>query len=45
MQPFIGVPMDIGTSHRSGTRFGPRQIRAESAMPAALQHVDQSRSF
>ena len=29
---FIGVPMDIGTSHRSGTRFGPRQIRAESAM-------------
>ena len=29
---FVGVPMDIGTSHRSGTRFGPRQIRAESAM-------------
>ena len=29
---FIGVSMDIGTSHRSGTRFGPRQIRAESAM-------------
>ena len=29
---FIGVPMDIGTSHRSGTRFGPRQIRAESVM-------------
>jgi guanidinobutyrase len=26
------VPLDIGTSHRSGTRFGPRQIRAESAM-------------
>ena len=25
---FIGIPMDIGTSHRSGTRFGPRQIRA-----------------
>lgn len=28
----IGVPLDIGTSHRPGTRFGPRQIRAESAM-------------
>ena len=29
---FIGIPMDIGASHRPGTRFGPRQIRAESAM-------------
>ncbi|MEE8414848.1 MAG: agmatinase [Desulfobacterales bacterium] len=29
---FVGVPFDIGTSNRSGTRFGPRQIRAESAM-------------
>lgn len=29
---FVGIPMDIGASHRSGTRFGPRQIRAESAM-------------
>ncbi|MBM7067478.1 agmatinase [Actibacterium sp. 188UL27-1] len=29
---FIGVPMDIGTSWRSGTRFGPKAIRAESAM-------------
>ncbi|MEM6974435.1 MAG: agmatinase [Pseudomonadota bacterium] len=29
---FLGVPIDIGTSHRPGTRFGPRQIRAESAM-------------
>ncbi len=28
----IGIPMDIGTSWRSGTRFGPKQIRAESAM-------------
>ena len=27
---FVGVPMDIGTSNRAGTRFGPRQIRAES---------------
>lgn len=29
---FIGVPLDIGTSHRCGARFGPRQIRAESAL-------------
>jgi len=29
---FIGVPLDIGTSHRPGTRFGPRQIRAESTL-------------
>ncbi|OWU81373.1 agmatinase [Phaeobacter sp. 22II1-1F12B] len=28
----LGIPMDIGTSWRSGTRFGPKQIRAESAM-------------
>ena len=29
---FVGVPFDIGTSHRSGARFGPRAIRAESAL-------------
>lgn len=29
---FVGIPMDIGTSNRSGTRHGPRQIRAESCM-------------
>jgi guanidinobutyrase len=28
----LGVPMDIGTSWRSGTRFGPKEVRAESAM-------------
>ncbi len=28
----IGVPLDIGTSNRSGTRFGPRQIRTESVL-------------
>lgn len=27
---FIGVPFDLGTSYRVGTRFGPRQIRSES---------------
>src|SRR5262249_56121898 len=29
---FVGVPFDMGTSNRSGTRFGPRQIRAESCL-------------
>lgn len=29
---FVGIGLDIGTSHRSGTRFGPRQIRQESCM-------------
>lgn len=27
---FYGLPIDWGTSARAGTRFGPRQIRAES---------------
>ncbi len=29
---FVGIPMDIGTSNRTGTRHGPRAIRAESCM-------------
>ncbi len=29
---FIGIPLDIGTSNRPGTRLGPRQIRDESRM-------------
>jgi guanidinobutyrase len=28
----LGIPMDIGTSWRSGTRFGPKQVREQSAM-------------
>ncbi len=28
----VGVPLDIGTSNRSGARFGPREIRAESCL-------------
>ena len=28
----VGIPMDIGTSWRSGTRMGPKQIREQSAM-------------
>lgn len=29
---FIGVPIDTGVTNRSGTRFGPRYIRVESAL-------------
>jgi len=29
---FVGVPLDIGTSLRSGSRFGPRDIRAHSVL-------------
>ena len=38
---FVGIPMDIGSSHKSGTRFGPRAIRAESAMlrPYNMAHA------
>ncbi len=28
----VGVPLDLGTSNRTGSRFGPRQIRCESVM-------------
>ncbi|XP_071548787.1 guanidinobutyrase-like isoform X2 [Panulirus ornatus] len=29
---FVGVPLDCGTSNRSGSRFGPRQMRCESPL-------------
>ncbi|KAG0723917.1 Agmatinase, mitochondrial [Chionoecetes opilio] len=29
---FVGVPLDTGTSNRSGARAGPRQIRCESVL-------------
>ena len=29
---FVGVPFDLGTSNRTGARFGPRQVRTESVM-------------
>ena len=28
----VGVPLDIGASNRSGTRFGPRSVRNESVL-------------
>ena len=29
---FVGAPFDLGTSMRSGARFGPRDIRANSVL-------------
>ncbi|MFX1677049.1 agmatinase [Paraburkholderia sp. A2WS-5] len=29
---FVGVPFDLGTSNRTGARFGPRQVRTESVL-------------
>lgn len=29
---FVGVPIDVGSNNRVGSRFGPRQIRTESVM-------------
>lgn len=29
---FVGIPLDVGTSQRAGTRYGPRNIRNESVM-------------
>ena len=41
----IGVPLDIGTSNRSGTRFGPRQIRTESVMVRPYGMFTQAAPF
>lgn len=30
---FVGAPLDGGTSHRPGTRFGPQAIRATDYLP------------
>ena len=29
---FVGVPMDIGCSNRSGARYGPQALRQESRL-------------
>jgi len=42
---FVGVPMDIGTSNRSGTRLGPRQIRDESRMMRPFNMGTGARPF
>ncbi|SEL76011.1 agmatinase [Halomonas daqiaonensis] len=42
---FIGIPMDIGTSNRPGTRLGPRQIRDESRMLRPYNMATQAAPF
>lgn len=42
---FVGVPMDIGTSNRPGTRFGPRQIRAESSFVRPYNMASRAAPF
>ncbi len=42
---FIGVPLDIGTANKSGTRYGPRQIRAESAMIRAANQATRAAPY
>lgn len=37
----VGIPYDGGTSHRSGTRFGPRKIREASLMLWGYHHTQQ----
>lgn len=35
----VGVPFDSGTSYRSGTRLGPREIRAQSSLIRTYSHA------
>ncbi|RPJ77334.1 MAG: agmatinase [Acidobacteria bacterium] len=35
----VGVPFDSGTSYRSGTRLGPREIRAQSSLIRTYSHT------
>ncbi|NQD92270.1 agmatinase [Pseudomonas sp. CrR25] len=42
---FIGVPFDIGTSSRTGTRYGPRQIRTESVLLRPYNMGTRARPF
>lgn len=41
----VGVPLDIGTSNRNGTRFGPRQIRTESVLVRPYSMATRSAPF
>ena len=42
---FVGIPLDTGASNRSGTRHGPRQIRAESCMLRPFNLATRARPF
>ncbi len=41
----IGVPLDIGTSNRGGSRFGPRQIRSESVLVRPYNMANRAAPF
>ena len=41
----IGVPFDGGTTYRSGARFGPRNIRAQSAIIRPWNPVNKTNPF
>lgn len=41
----IGVPFDSGTSYRSGTRLGPREIRAQSSLIRPYSHFQRVAPF
>uniref|UniRef100_A0A0B7ADV8 Agmatinase, mitochondrial n=1 Tax=Arion vulgaris TaxID=1028688 RepID=A0A0B7ADV8_9EUPU len=42
---FVGVPLDAGTSNRSGTRMGPRQIRTESVILRPMNQATGAAPF
>src|SRR5207245_8400401 len=41
----LGIPFDGGTSYRTGARFGPREIRAQSAMIRPYSHPQRVSPF
>ncbi|XP_077993648.1 agmatinase, mitochondrial-like [Glandiceps talaboti] len=42
---FVGIPLDIGSSNRSGSRLGPRQIRTESCIIGSFNTVTGAAPF
>src|SRR5262249_5437272 len=41
----LGIPFDGGTSYRTGARFAPREIRAQSAMIRPYSHPQRVAPF
>jgi len=41
----VGVPLDVGVTNRTGTRFGPRSIRSESVMMRTMNNDTGARPF
>jgi agmatinase len=41
----LGIPFDGGTSYRNGARFGPREIRAQSALIRPYSHPHRLSPF